>query len=161
MNMENSPFNIDRLLNVEMDVIVRFGLTEMPLQDIVNFGNGSMIELNRTVDDPVELLVNNLPFAQGEVVVVDGYYSIKITKLHSQNGGLNGLNGNSDTSKENEQDATVNPQTKQNVAEQTDKPAQPQPKADEQKPKQQNPDQDKNPSPKPKAPEANAPKEEN
>lgn len=73
--------NINRLLDIEMDVTVRFGVTEMPLQEIVNFGTGSMIELNRSVDDPVELLVNNFPFARGEVVVIDGYYSIKITEL--------------------------------------------------------------------------------
>ena len=73
--------NIDRLMDVEMDVTVRFGLTEIPLHEVVNFGSGSMIELNRTVDEPVELLVNNFPFAKGEVVVVDGYYSVRITEI--------------------------------------------------------------------------------
>ncbi|NNE98268.1 MAG: hypothetical protein HKN25_04525 [Pyrinomonadaceae bacterium] len=76
---ENS--NIDRLMDVEMDVTVRFGLTEIPLHEIVNFGSGSMIELNRTVDEPVDLLINNFPFAKGEVVVVDGYYSVRITEI--------------------------------------------------------------------------------
>jgi flagellar motor switch protein FliN len=40
-----------------------------------------MIELNRSVDEPVELLVNNFPFAHGEVVVVDGYYGVRITEI--------------------------------------------------------------------------------
>ena len=75
--------NMERLLEVEMDVTVRFGLTEMPLREIVRFGIGSMIELDRTVDEPVELLVNNFPFARGEVVVVDGYYGVRVTEIDS------------------------------------------------------------------------------
>jgi len=75
--------NIERLLDVEMDVTVRFGLTEMPLREVVRFSVGSMIELNRTVDEPVELLVNNFPFARGEVVVVDGYYGVRVTEIES------------------------------------------------------------------------------
>ena len=73
--------NIERLLDVEMNVTVRFGKTEMPLREVVRFGVGSMIELNRSVDEPVELLVNNFPFAYGEVVVVDGYYGVRITEI--------------------------------------------------------------------------------
>jgi flagellar motor switch protein FliN len=80
--IENSQ-NIKRLLDVEMGVTVRFGATKIPLREVVNFGNGSMIELNRMVDEPVELLVNNYPFARGEVVVIDGYYSVKITEIES------------------------------------------------------------------------------
>ncbi len=73
--------NIDRLLDVEMNIIVRFGRTETPLREIVRYGVGSMIELNRTVDEPVELLVNNYPFARGEVVVIDGYYGVRVTEI--------------------------------------------------------------------------------
>jgi len=81
MSQNENTNNINRLMDVEMDVTVRFGLTEVPLHEVVNFGSGSMIELNRTVDEPVELLVNNFPFAKGEVVVVDGYYSVRITEI--------------------------------------------------------------------------------
>lgn len=73
--------NIQRLMDVEMNVTVRFGRTEMPLREIVRFGVGSMIELNRTVDEPVDLLVNNAPFARGEVVVIDGYYGVRVTEI--------------------------------------------------------------------------------
>lgn len=72
---------INRLHDVEMNVTVRFGKTMMPLRDVVRFGVGSMIELNRGVDEPVELLVNDAPFAYGEVVVIDGYYGVRITEL--------------------------------------------------------------------------------
>lgn len=72
---------MERLKDVEMDVTVRFGSTDLPLRDVAALGAGSMIELNRTVDEPVELLVNNCPFARGEVVVVDGYYSVRVTEV--------------------------------------------------------------------------------
>lgn len=80
--IENNK-NIERLLDVEMNVTVRFGKTEIPLKEVVHFGIGSMLELNRSVDDPVELLVNNFPFARGEVVVIDGYYGVRVTEIGS------------------------------------------------------------------------------
>ncbi len=83
MPENESSNNIERLLDVEMNVTVRFGKTEIPLKDVVHYGIGSMIELNRTVDDPVELLVNNFPFARGEVVVIDGYYGVRVTEIGS------------------------------------------------------------------------------
>lgn len=82
LEQENAK-NIERLMDVEMNVTVRFGTTEIALRDVVRFGVGSMIELNRAVDEPVELLVNNYPFARGEVVVVDGYYGVRVTEINS------------------------------------------------------------------------------
>lgn len=78
---EDASRNIERLLDVELEVIVRFGLTQIPLRELVRIGVGSMIELNRQVDEPVELLVNNRPLARGSVVVVDGYYGVCITEI--------------------------------------------------------------------------------
>ena len=75
--------NFERLLDVEMNVTVRFGKAEVPLREIVRFGVGTMIELNRSVDDPVDLLVNNSQFARGEVVVIDGYYGVRVTEIGS------------------------------------------------------------------------------
>ena len=68
-------------------MIVRFGTTSMPLRDVVRLGSGMMIELNRAVDEPVELLVNGHPLARGEVVVVDGYYGVRITEIGAQPDG--------------------------------------------------------------------------
>lgn len=78
---EHQPRNIERLLDVELDVVVRFGVTNVPLRDVVRMGVGTMIELNRAVDEPVELLVNGRSLARGEVVVVDGYYGVRITEI--------------------------------------------------------------------------------
>lgn len=75
--------NIERLLNVEMDLVVRFGTTTLKLQEVVRLGNGAMIELNREASEPVEVLVNGRFLARGEVVVIDGYYGIRITEIAS------------------------------------------------------------------------------
>jgi len=80
---EYQPKNIERLLNVELDVVVRFGITSMPLSYIVRMATGSIIELNRKVDEPVELLVNGRLLARGEVVVIDGYYGVRIIEIIS------------------------------------------------------------------------------
>jgi flagellar motor switch protein FliN len=77
----DEPRNIDRLLDVELEIIVRFGVTHIPLRELVRIGNGSMIELDRSVDEPVELLVNGRHLARGSVVVVDGYYGVRITEI--------------------------------------------------------------------------------
>ena len=101
MNKATANNNIDRLLDVEMDVTVRFGSTELPLNEVANFGSGSIIELNRTVDQPVELLINNYPFARGEVVVIDGYYGVRITDIDASVDPSGNLIPDSKTSADN------------------------------------------------------------
>ena len=75
--------NLSALMDVQLPVSIRFGETEMLLEDVVKLGVGSVIELNSGVDDPVELVVNGRCFARGEVVTVDGFYGIRITEITS------------------------------------------------------------------------------
>jgi flagellar motor switch protein FliN/FliY len=75
--------NLAALMDVQLPVSIRFGETEMLLEDIIKLGVGSVIELNSGVDDPVELVVNGRCFARGEVVTVDGFYGIRITEIIS------------------------------------------------------------------------------
>jgi flagellar motor switch protein FliN len=91
--------NFERLLDVEINVTVRFGKAEIPLKEIVQFGVGSMIELNHTISEPVELLVNNYPFARGEVVVIDGYYGVRVTEIGTPEERTQTLFPNSETEK--------------------------------------------------------------
>ncbi len=99
--MTETGMNFDRLFDVEMNVTVRFGTAEVPLREVVRYGVGSMIELNRSVDEPVELLINDHPFAKGEVVVVDGYYGVKVTEIGSPESRSKSLLGDAeDTSEE-------------------------------------------------------------
>ena len=75
--------NLAALLDVQLAVSIRFGETEMLLEDVIKLGIGSVIELNSAVDDPVDLIVNGRCFARGEVVTVDGLYGIRITEITS------------------------------------------------------------------------------
>ena len=73
--------NIDRILDVELGLTVRFGHTRMLLRDVVQLGAGSIVELDRRADDPVELWVNNKRVACGEVVIVGGNYGVRISQV--------------------------------------------------------------------------------
>jgi len=76
--------NIDMLLEVELPVVVTFGRTQLPLKDVLKLSSGSIVELNRLVNEPVEVLINNCVVARGEVVVVDGIYGIRVTEIVSR-----------------------------------------------------------------------------
>lgn len=75
--------NLDLIMDIDLPVSVRFGQTEMSLENVLKLGNGSIIELDRTADEPVDLLVNNKLLARGEVVVAEGHYAIRITEVES------------------------------------------------------------------------------
>jgi flagellar motor switch protein FliN/FliY len=75
--------NLAALMDVQLAVSIRFGETEMLLEDVIKLGIGSIIELNSAVDEPVKLIVNDRCFARGEVVMVDAFYGIKITEITS------------------------------------------------------------------------------
>jgi flagellar motor switch protein FliN len=76
-------WNIDLLLDVELPIVVSFGETEMQLKDILKFSVGSVIELDKSVNDPVVIKVNDKPIARGEVVMVDGNYGVRILEVES------------------------------------------------------------------------------
>ncbi len=75
--------NLNLLLDIELPVMVRMGQTEMQLGELLKLTPGSILELNRAADAPVELLVNHKPIAKGEVVVVDGNFAFRITEIES------------------------------------------------------------------------------
>lgn len=76
-------WNIDLLLDVELPVSVSFGNSEMQLKDVLKLGAGSVIELDKSVNDPVTVIVNHKPIAKGEVVMVDGNYGVRILEVES------------------------------------------------------------------------------
>lgn len=74
----------DLLMEVELPVSVSFGRAQLPLRDVLKLNSGSIIELNRTITDPVEIIVNNCVIARGEVVVVEGNYGVRIQHVISR-----------------------------------------------------------------------------
>jgi len=89
----DSNVNLDLILDFEVPVSVRFGKREMTLGEILKLGNGTLIELDKSADDPVELLVNRSLLAKGEVVVADGYYAVRITQVDSPADRIRSLGG--------------------------------------------------------------------
>ncbi len=79
----SGSWNIDLLLDVELPVAVSFGECQMPLKDVLKLAAGAVIELDKSVNDPVTIIVNDKPIARGEVVMVDGNYGVRITEVES------------------------------------------------------------------------------
>lgn len=75
---------IDVILDIDLPVVVRFGHTELPIRALTRLGPGSVIDLGRSPDDPVEVLVSNRVVAHGEVVIVGGNYGVRILDVASQ-----------------------------------------------------------------------------
>jgi flagellar motor switch protein FliN len=73
--------NLDLVLEVELNVTVRFGQRQLTLREVLELTSGSVIELDRQVDEPVELLLDGKVIAKGEAVVVDGNYGLRITEV--------------------------------------------------------------------------------
>jgi len=74
----------DLLMEVELPVSVSFGRAQLPLREVLKLNSGSIVELNRTISDPVEIIVNNCVIARGEVVVLEGNYGVRIQHVISR-----------------------------------------------------------------------------
>jgi len=78
---EPRPGNFDLLLEVELDASVRFGSREMELKDLLELGPGDVVELDRQLADPVDLVVGDRIVARGEVVLVNGNFGLRVTEV--------------------------------------------------------------------------------
>jgi len=72
---------LDLVLDIPVEVSVELGRTEVPLKEVMQFAAGSIVELAKKADEPVNLYVNRKLVAQGEVVLVDNNIGIKITSV--------------------------------------------------------------------------------
>jgi flagellar motor switch protein FliN/FliY len=66
-------------------VYIELGRTKMPIKDVLELERGYVIELNKLASEPVDIFVNNKKIAEGEVVVVDKHFGIRITTLNKLN----------------------------------------------------------------------------
>ena len=76
---------MDLLMDVSVPVVAQLGSTEIKIKDILNLLPGSIVELEKLAGEPVDLLVRGQAFAQGEVVVVDENFGVRITKILTSN----------------------------------------------------------------------------
>lgn len=74
---------LDVIMDIDLPLVVRFGKTELPLKTLTALGPGSVIDLGRAPDDPVEVLISNRVVARGEVVIVAGSYGVRVRDVVS------------------------------------------------------------------------------
>jgi flagellar motor switch protein FliN len=72
---------VELLLDVELEASLRFGCRELPLSEILDLGAGDVVELDRQVTDPVDLIVGDKIVARGEVVLVNGNFGLRVTEV--------------------------------------------------------------------------------
>jgi flagellar motor switch protein FliN/FliY len=83
--------SIDFLLDIPLQVAVQIGTTRMLIRELLQLGQGSVIELDKLAGEPMEVLVNNKLVARGEVVVVNEKFGIRLTDVVSPNQRLQQL----------------------------------------------------------------------
>jgi flagellar motor switch protein FliN len=84
---------LEFLYDVEMQVTVELGRTEMTLREILSMRLGTVIELNRLAGEPVDILINGKLIARGEVVVIDDMFGVRVIDILSPYDRLNSLRG--------------------------------------------------------------------
>ena len=75
--------NLDFILDIPLKVTVELGRSQMMIKDLLQLGQGSVLELNKLAGDPLETLVNGKLIAKGEVVVVNEKFGIRLTDIVS------------------------------------------------------------------------------
>ena len=76
-----SVYNLELLYSVPVELSVQLGSCMMPMKNVLELTPGTVVQLNKKADQPADLYVNDKLIAQGEIVVVDNTFGIKITKL--------------------------------------------------------------------------------
>jgi len=77
--------SLDKLINVSLDVSVELGRTRVTLAEVLDYDVGSVVELDRAAGAPVDIRVNDTLLAQGEVVLIDDEYAVRITAIFDPN----------------------------------------------------------------------------
>ena len=92
-NTEAIPDNLDIIMDVELDVKIRIGEKSMLIKDVLDLKEGSIVELEKDIEEPMEILINNKVVARGVVVVVGGHFGIKITDIDTKEERIKSLGG--------------------------------------------------------------------
>jgi flagellar motor switch protein FliN/FliY len=73
--------NLNLVMDVELNVTLRFGQRQLTLREVLELTSGSVVELDRQVEEPVELLLEGKVIARGEAVVIDGNYGLRVIEV--------------------------------------------------------------------------------
>jgi len=72
---------MDLLYDLSLPVSIELGRTNMLIRDVLKLGRGSVVEFDKLVSEPVDIIINGKKIAEGEVVVIDKHFGIRITTL--------------------------------------------------------------------------------
>ena len=73
--------NLDLLMNVSLGVTAELGRCTLRVSDVLKLGRGSIVELDRPANAPIDVLVNNRLVARGEVIAVDDRFGVRVTEV--------------------------------------------------------------------------------
>jgi flagellar motor switch protein FliN/FliY len=77
--------SIDLLLTMDVPVTVVIGRTELPVKRLLQLGPGSVLKLDKSIDEPADLYLKDVKFAAGNIVVVDGRFAVRIKQIFGLN----------------------------------------------------------------------------
>jgi flagellar motor switch protein FliN/FliY len=89
---EGAPGRIDMILDIPVQLTVELGRTKIPIRNLLQLAQGSVVELDRLAGEPMDVLVNGCLIAQGEVVVVNDKFGIRLTDVIAPDERLRRLN---------------------------------------------------------------------
>lgn len=81
--IEEEPRDLDFILDIPLDLTVELGRTKMLVHDLLQLGQGSIVELNKIAGEPLEIFINRKLVARGEVVVVNEKFGVRLTDIVS------------------------------------------------------------------------------
>ena len=73
--------SLETLLDVSLPVAIEFGRTHMTVQEVLELGSGSVIQLDRMVGEPIDIYISDRKLAEGEVVVIGEHFGVRITRI--------------------------------------------------------------------------------
>ncbi len=87
----SSEFSFDMLFDLELQISVELARKEIPIREVLQLGEGAIIEFDKMADENIDILINNKKIAKGEVVVIDDRFGVRITDLLNPTDRLKGI----------------------------------------------------------------------
>lgn len=78
---QNGKCDLDLILDIPLDITVELGKVKMPINELLQLGQGSIIELTKSVGEPLDIYINNKLIAKGEVVILDEKFGIRVADI--------------------------------------------------------------------------------
>lgn len=80
-SVDAGPGSIDLLLDITMPVTISLGKTQVPVKRLLQLGPGSVLQLNKSIEEPAEIYVQDVLFATGDVVALNGRFAIRVKEV--------------------------------------------------------------------------------